>query len=415
MLLRYDNKPKTKVNTITLFYLLFWIFGIIPKGFQLVLFTILAGFIIIKNGYYIRLKPTKAMFFLLTGICIQVIAIVWQLIVHEVDVSRTLASINTVSIWLVGVFFYQYFYTISINKEYLINIYKIVLFNLLILTLIYIFSLIYKDTSLFILNYSLPLRHKDYMIGGGGYRFSGLLETQLAVSHMFLIFLPLLTLPPNNKKLKKITLVVASFALITVLASHSRMGIISAICCYLAFFWIIVFTDRFKKYDRMIILFSLIMGGIIVMLVKWTTLVKIASNFIYSRAGSNSARTYIYRESIKKVLSENPLFGIGIKYFIGFSWADIPYGSHSTYIGLLYKAGIIGCIIYIIGFFFLLRRIWYINKDLTIGYPLMIMILSYFLFLAFADIDGINWVCIYAFATFGILSNNAYRKCQLSR
>ena len=134
---------------------------------------------------------------------------------------------------------------------------------------------------------------------------------------------------------------------------------------------------------------------------KYKELYEAFYSFFNSRGGSNEARFEVYTRSINKAWTESPLIGIGIKYMVdGF----IPYGSHSTYIGVFYKVGIIGSVAFAIGIW---NEISYVRRRLKCneyGLYIFLQFLLYFFFLVFADIDGVNWVMVSIVSMWGTIS-----------
>lgn len=79
---------------------------------------------------------------------------------------------------------------------------------------------------------------------------------------------------------------------------------------------------------------------IFALLISFPLLVELF-DYIYSmRGGSSHARFVIYRETLNVVWRKNILMGIGIKPRE--DWIEIPIGSHSMYLSLLIKTGLMG-------------------------------------------------------------------------
>ena len=110
------------------------------------------------------------------------------------------------------------------------------------------------------------------------------------------------------------------------------------------------------------------------------------------REGSNNMRTIIYTQSLSTMWKQSPLIGIGIKDMLG----EYPLGSHSTYIGVFYKAGILGGLVYMIAILCKVGQTL-LSKDRSRHImTLKICILCTMLMMVFEDIDGSNWsICIF--------------------
>ena len=105
------------------------------------------------------------------------------------------------------------------------------------------------------------------------------------------------------------------------------------------------------------------------------------------------------------------MIGIGIKYMLG----DFPYGSHCTYIGIFYKTGLFGTLLFVIGIAMMCINIWNNISNKETGRLAYIMILSYFGLLIFSDIDASNWVLSLAFICYGLLNNRNFTSICLEK
>lgn len=120
------------------------------------------------------------------------------------------------------------------------------------------------------------------------------------------------------------------------------------------------------------------------------------------RVGSNSTRQIIYVETIH-AWKQHKFIGSGIKAIGSLGY---PLGSHSSYLGFLYKTGIVGFICVIIGFGVKCRKLVIHLKGLDTFCATCIMaVLSLLIFFIFEDIDGSNWLVCVWMAMLGIISN----------
>ena len=86
-------------------------------------------------------------------------------------------------------------------------------------------------------------------------------------------------------------------------------------------------------------------------------------------------------------LDNSPVFGMGIKDLI--DSGSIPYGSHSTYVGLFYRTGFLGIVLFAAVLFACFGEIVKLGNLRLID---LLWVFSALLFVAFEDVDGVNWV-----------------------
>ena len=119
------------------------------------------------------------------------------------------------------------------------------------------------------------------------------------------------------------------------------------------------------------------------------------------REGSNSTRMEIYRESMECFL-KNPLIGCGIKEIGRMGY---PLGSHSSYLGFLYKTGILGALAAVAALIkqasLLLKRLLRSRQaQNAVCLLFVLLMLGYYIF---EDIDGCDWLPCIWFASMGLL------------
>lgn len=81
--------------------------------------------------------------------------------------------------------------------------------------------------------------------------------------------------------------------------------------------------------------------GVTIMAILIILSLDLIQKVLMMREGSNSERLKIYKASLE-TFTQYPIFGVGVRYFIPESY--IPVGSHSTYLGVLMRSGIVGFI-----------------------------------------------------------------------
>lgn len=384
-----------------------WILVIIPKSLQLVLIAVFALLTLYKSK---KIPKLNSGFLLM--ILVQIVAIGWQIIIGAADSERLMAAINTVSIWIFGVYFLAINKRYSHSDSYYDKLSKYLLLNMVILFILFVLSKVLSMSAIRFLGQALYLKRVDYMGGSLGSRFIGLMETPLASSHMLLFTLPLLSGYCIREKEKiKLTVLIVSLGLFATYATRSRAG--TLMCAVSYFFFILLIMRKMGISKRIQRIFTIIMGllAVIVLCSNYSVLIKTFADFYNSRTGSNEARFIVYMRSIEMAWNNSPFIGIGIKYMVD---NFIPYGSHSTYIGIFYKTGIIGSIAFASGLWKEMRDIYINLKKSKYGFLTFIQIAAYLFFLLFADIDGINWVMVSVMSMWGIMSNPNYHHLSKS-
>ena len=106
------------------------------------------------------------------------------------------------------------------------------------------------------------------------------------------------------------------------------------------------------------------------------------------RESSTATRTNIYMDSLSVMWNNSPLLGCGIKVMRG----NYPLGSHSTWIGFLYKTGIIGTVFAVAGigkiYCLMVKRS---DRLFALYYGLLLFMLCV------EDLDGADWILILFF------------------
>jgi O-antigen ligase len=117
------------------------------------------------------------------------------------------------------------------------------------------------------------------------------------------------------------------------------------------FIWWFFFWEKWPSKSKRNLLLTII---IVVLLIILCTLVLVFyfDTIIYSRFGSLVTRMEIYKYTIES-LKDRPFFGWGVTRHIDDVFPGIetlekisPLGTHSTYLGILYKQGIIGLLVF---------------------------------------------------------------------
>lgn len=394
---------KIELNPLLFPIQFLWLFILMPKEMQFLLYAFVIVLIFIKYG--IRFDKTSLI--LLIVPLIQIIAIICQVVIMPYDftVVRMLAGFNTALIWVLAIL---YFSLIRNSQKSLISkVSKYMLINLIILFFIYILSLYVKVDEFTLLGYSWRFRRDDWLITGKTTRFCGLMESVLGPSHLYCFALPISLLCIKKIKYFFVKFILPIAFYIPIYASHSRIG--TLVCFFImliGLFYLIVEHFKMSKINIVFVLFTSISLASILLLINRELILNEFIDFFNSRSGSNNSRFTIYEESIRYTLDNNALFGIGIKYMLG----DFPYGSHCTYIGIFYKTGLLGILFFIVGFIVLFKEFF---KSINNVFIFLALLLVTVLFI-FADIDGADWYIMSYFGVWAVFINQGKERNYLN-
>lgn len=397
-----ETTGKVRVEITLIKYL--WVLILLPKPLQLCVFGIVAVRLLHKK--LVRLPIDNVALLLCGGAFVQLAAIVVQVEFGNPPFDRVAAALNTCFMWFVGAVFYWNARVAPWDSNDLRLVVRYFLLDLLILALLYCVYLISPKISFTFLGQTYKLSGGDFMDlgdGGAGSRFRGFMETYLSPSHLFLIAVPIVALGIEKGCVKKrVAFFILLAAYAAVMGSHSRMGMITCTAMsFLILFYLLTVLDEKGQLSRTwAILCLFVIAAFCVS--HWSGLQDSFSSFFNSRAGSNSLRFSLYRESLRMVFENQPLIGMGIKYSYTIA---VPYGSHCTYIGLLYKGGLIGGVLLLGGLIEIIRRC--LKARLTT--LVKVMFLLYPVFLIFSDIDSANWVIAIALIAWGVACSYSRR------
>lgn len=372
-----------------------WIIAIMPKQIQFFLLGILAMYLINRS----KIALDRISLFIIGYAITHVISIYINIIGNDYSSERILAAINTALVWLVAILIYLYYKNnkIDIGRIIKYSIKNLIIMNaFLIIAMLFYYIFHINEVSIF----RKALYGIDWYGGVNVIRFSGLLEYPNLVALFFMIFYPISMIKYNNSSMLK-KIVVSVIFLLPVIFSRSRSGYILAIVaigvCLLNDF---LSSSKRKKYINvfflmiiMIIVFILIFGGL-------DAIKNILITMFNSREGSNNTRMNIYAESIRMTMINSPIIGCGIKNFIG----DYPLGSHSTYIGIFYKTGLLGSVLFILALYnivkSLIKNLKYKRFIFGAVFCLAVLVIG-----IVEDLDGSNWFLSVYFAVIGITTN----------
>ena len=147
-----------------------------------------------------------------------------------------------------------------------------------------------------------------------------------------------------NIKSNKFRVFIICASYILVLATRSRTVIVAlplSIFIILAVFYFNDIKQLITKNKKIsLAIFMIFVIGLFTIVFRYG----IIDKFIFGREGSNNARMQIYKETIN-IFLQNKFIGSGYKIYL--PNLDVPIGSHSTYLSILMKTGVIGFTIFV--------------------------------------------------------------------
>lgn len=396
------TKDYHEKKSIYLIFKFLWLIVIIPKAFQFVVFALFAFNFVLMRSFKFKLpRCTKG----IAGyIIVTFIAIFVYSLLYKPELSRILAALNTNIIWILALIFFTVFYNKNINLD-IIKIGKYCFINLTALFLICIFTYI---LHLYQINLGFETRYfwvDDWINDSKSLRFQGLFEYSALVGFFVLFSFPFAFFYVI-KKHRLLFLLLIVFAYVPVLLTKSRMSIVMglaeiAVSCY---WYVRPKILKSKKINEKFVLLILVSFVLILFLFNYTKIINLLISFIEMRGGSNNTRSSVYGESIRTVLNYSPFFGVGVKLLRP---DGIPLGSHSTYLGIFYKSGIIGsiCFVYSLLYFGYLHAKMVKTRKSFYEIYIILNVLFILLMCVLEDIDGSNWLLVLFFIVEAVFLN----------
>lgn len=372
----------------------FWIIAVLPKVLQLVC---LGGFMclaVLRSDR--KLRPDR--FVLLQALCLMIYAlsIVVNAILGQHALSRVFAAANTWAINLVALALYAFYRNMALDYR---RIGKYALINLLILIGLWLVFEITDGAKLMF--WGRKLSDDDWINGLLDMRFMGFLDYSNLVVFCILFFYPLALRYLADRPLLSLGLTLVLFPVVS--ATNSRTGLVLVAVLFLAYALFVLQKTFFRIYRKyrphtIILCCALV---VVVGVAAFDMAVGLLQKFISLRAGSNNMRIFIYTESLSKMLAESPIIGIGIKDLLafradGYAMQYYALGSHSTYLGMFYKIGLLGGILYLLSLIAVFVPILKSRDKDNHMLMLKVCVLGTALMMVLEDIDGSNWsICLF--------------------
>ncbi|MEJ9304699.1 O-antigen ligase family protein [Priestia megaterium] len=396
-----EEKKVTNIRLLIPFYG-FWLIVILPKSLQLIALVLIIAMLINKRAN----KGNIISLILLSYIIIYISSSIINAIAFEHEFERLLAGLNTIAIWIIALIYFQVFLNNVLPIE---KLKKIIFFNFFVLFCLYICTFIMHNLmgmAEFKFMGNL-LFSSSWYEGAEEIRFRGFLEYPNLVPLLSMMFVPFIFNYFSKAKFPYVkTLCLSVCILVMVNASLSRSGLV-AICIGFLLFILNFFANKNIKVFIIVVSFLLALALSVLYFFNGFGAIQDAfSQLATAREGSNMTRGNIYQSSIKRAFEYSPLVGMGIKDVSPYD--NLPYGSHSTYIGFFYKTGFIGFFIGLVLFVFINLKVYLQSKLYFTNNTIRLFVYMFFaisLMITFEDIDGSNWLLVFYFSILGIILN----------
>ena len=371
-----------------------WILVLLPKEAQFAACTVIVIWYSVRNRKLIRLNRVTACFLAYAGI--HLISIIIAVAVRDYPIVRIAAAINTCGIWLLAIWITS---IISESEEIDIDrIGRYCTINLSILFMVFIITFFFPD--IYIIN-GMERRLTwtwDLLSSGETTRFIGLFEYPALVSFFTLLQFPYAFRYLSESRHKWSCLILIPMVLAPVFMTYSRMGIlVNGMMAFAAVNYFIlkngVRTKTLLAFYGIIILILFVC-----MIIQIDEFLLLANRVLYVRPGSNSDRIRIYTETINRISETSWIIGAGIKEMN--SAGVYPLGSHCTYLGIIFKSGILGCTFFTTALVGTVASVAkkYVRSHNLFDLQMYVMLILVLAFCLFEDIDGADWLLVMAMA-----------------
>ena len=384
-----------------------WVIAFCPKEIQFVVIFLLTFFLWAKHPF-LKIKQDS---FILTYIIVTAIyafSIVMSLLMGQHEMPRVFATFNTLAITILGIILYQVYQQNNIEKE---KIQKSMFRNMCILIFIWILFILIQEKGNALSFLPGPLCGSDWSNGVIYTRFCGYLEYENLIVYMHLFSFGLSFDYVKRQYGKFGASIYAVISLFPVVSARSRVGILG---CVLVVAISILFMNwqgiaKFWIHNKREIIILLLISILIIGIIGKDFFISIYERMMLYRAGSSETRLAIYTDSINKMLSESPIWGCGVKDI----WYLLPYGSHSTFIGMYFKTGIVGGTIFTVGMLVSVLKTLFFKKTYDLyRLSMNLSLVGVLVVSLFEDLDGADW----NFAIFMIFTSLVFKEnCKTTK
>lgn len=390
-------RERKSLNLVMLLPLFVWIIAIFPKTIQLFIYVIFALAVCLRYGklVFVNQELTSVEYAFAAFLAIYILSIGAN--AQNSVQDRVLAAANTAMCWFLSLIFYFVYRWIGKHHQTV---------NLGIVSFINVSILVFL-ALLYYANLKLPFNLGDRVLYGTDWtngqeskRFFAYLEYANLSIALLLMFFPVSVYFVVRRFPRYVGYLYCASTLLPAFASGSRSGIILVSILALAgYIYIKNHSSRPIFSSKLRFLIAALITVIFVLLFS-RRIANLLVEIFESRQGSNNLRFALYKYSVGQVLSRSPIFGLGIKEIAQQFGPAVPVGSHSTYIGVLFRVGLLGFTVFMYGLLALFNKILSSVKE---NWLILIALIAFALFLLTEDIDGADWLLISTSVLLGLL------------
>lgn len=380
-------------SIIYIFLIMLPIIWCTNKSVQLVIVMIMVGIclLMIRTSVFNKF---------LVSLGIYIVSYVCSVVINMFkckEISRLFAAFNSVAIWIAAALLFSIVLSIKVDKNIIYRIYfYLMIFEITISLFVIVLS------AIGINEYSLlgrDLIGTEWYDGKVRIRSGLCMEYAALVSESCFCIIPFAYEYIKEKKLlTKLSFLLLCFTPLYV--SNSRLGIVLVSMVIFYEIYIALKSNNNTKWIIAILGIVCILLG----LMNINIFIYYFHKLLYGRSASNTTRLLLYKETFNKFLDSTWLLGAGIKIYIP-EIPNIPIGSHSTYLGALYKTGVIGALGLIIFLFMVLRFLYINGKRKIISGTYFVSYLGLSLMCILEDLDGADWMLIFYMVSISIIMN----------
>ena len=352
------------------------------KSIQMVVQLLVCSvFVLIKKA-----KLKKCIISLMIYIFAHLVSIILNF-QNESDPNRIMAAFSTVMSWAIGALIFSYIGDIKIRKE---TIQRLCSYLLYVIIIISSLALIFSKLGISPFHIAgRSLYMIEWFNGRNRMRSTCFMDYANLVPYACLLLFPF----AYDRIDKDRTTLRIGFLLLMIIplyVSNSRIGML----LFGGLLVIEAYKALRKRKNSRLILIMVIVLLVVIVAINYQKILDLVTSGIdsifYGRGASNATRFKQYGITLERYKESTIVFGVGIKSMSP-AVPDIPLGSHSTYLGALYKSGLIGFFAMIYFFAYLIRRFFVLCKMRCLDKSYLISLLGFLIMMILEDIDGENW------------------------
>lgn len=341
---------------------------------------------------------------------VHIVSILYNICINKEPINnvRIIAAFNTAFVWILGCIAFSLVARIKLNDRTIIRLmsflYWVIIFESVLAIVLWRINVYLgiNGRSLFFI---------EWFNGGNRIRSFCWMEYASLVPFLLFCVLPYVYIGINGRKpLIRIAVMALSFLPLYLCNSRLGMVLVLALVGYMSI--IEMWKHKVLRVALLAICFLLIAFVFIKMEFVISKIISIFEKLLFGRESSNITRMTLYSSSWEKIKASSLLFGAGIKHITVIP--DIPLGSHSTYLGAIYKAGFLGAAFLFCFFGNITKKICRKVQKKKLNSIFLVSLFGVFALMTMEDIDGANWMHFFFFIDLGIIFNMGKERQSVS-